>query len=94
MTREDTRHGPARYLPGTTIEQIRDLEAKTVQSGERTVHTGAHTEYVRPVGTVIGWDRAEDATWSFAECSGGTSSGRSYHGRPMAESNRKLRGET
>ena len=33
----------------------------------------------------------KDATMSFAECSGGATAGRSYHGRPMATDNHKLR---
>lgn len=94
MVREDTRHGPSRYLPGTKAEQIEQIETKTVREGHRTAYADACSEYVHSVGEVIGWDRAEDATWSFAECSGGVASGRSFHGRPMAESNRKLRRET
>jgi hypothetical protein len=47
-------------------------------------------EYIRGVDQVIGWDEGKDATISFAECSGGETAGRSYHGRPMAPDNIKL----
>lgn len=49
-------------------------------------------EYVRPVDRVIGWDDGQEATLSFAECSRGIFAGRSFHGRPMASSNPKLKG--
>lgn len=94
MKKEHTRHGPARYLGGIAHSQMQTIETATVQSGECTVLPSTKSEYVRDAGEVIGWDKGEDATWSFVECSGGVSSGRHYHGRPMAESNYKLGGRT
>lgn len=88
-----TRHGPAKYLPGTSGAQIRAIETATVQSPSATLSLPpGKSEYVRPMDRVIGWDEGQDATVSFAECSGGAWAGRSYHGRPMASSSHKLKG--
>jgi hypothetical protein len=93
MTREHTLTGPAKYLPGSTPEHIRALETTTVGQPDRVVSLPpAKAEYVRSANSVIGWDRGEDAKFSFAECSGGNVAGRSFHGRPMAASNHKLKG--
>lgn len=93
LTREHTRNGNAKYLPGTTSTQIRAIETATVQ-GPATILSPppGKTEYVRVLDRVIGWDNGEDATISFAECSGGLLAGRAFHGRPMARSNHKLKG--
>lgn len=91
MKRSDTRHGPARYLPGTTQQQVQAIEEVTVRSGRRQVASNK-SEYLRDVGKVIGWDAGNDADWSFVECSGGIAAGRKFHGRPMAASNPKLGG--
>lgn len=90
LAREHTRNEPARYLPGTTEAQIRAIETETVRAPSqiRAAPPGK-AEYLRGVNKVIGWDNGKDATLSFSECSGGTSAGRSYHGRPMAEANRQ-----
>jgi hypothetical protein len=45
-------------------------------------------EYLRDVGTVIGWDDGQDATLSFVECAGGTIT-RAFHGRPIHALNKK-----
>jgi hypothetical protein len=93
LTREHTKNGsPAKYLPGTTPEQIQTIETATVRAPDNVLSTPpAKAEYARSTGKVIGWDRGEDATVSFAECSGGATAGRAYHGRPMAIDNRKLK---
>lgn len=90
MTKAHTLHGPSRYLPGTTEQDIKQLETATIQTGERRQRSEVSSEYFRDADAVIGWDRGQDAYVSFAECSGGSVSGRAYHGRPMAASNTKL----
>jgi hypothetical protein len=93
MTKEHTRHGPAVYCLGMNQQTIRDLETETVRSPSSVLSTPpGKSEYAREMGLVIGWDEGKDATLSFVECSGGLSAGRSFHGRPMATSNRKIRG--
>lgn len=87
----DTRSGPAKYLWGTAVAEIRKMETETVRTGAQTERSPHHTEYMRPMAHVIGWDRGEDATISFAECSGGTEASRTYHGRPLAPRNLKAR---
>jgi hypothetical protein len=91
ITAKHTQHGPAKYtVPARTIGA---LETETIRSP--SVKAGSHvngrTEYLRDVGTVIGWDEGENASFSYAECSGGVTSGRAYHGRPMHESNQTAR---
>jgi hypothetical protein len=90
MTRAHTLHGPSLYLSGTSAAEIKTIETATVESGERRERNQTKSEYSREVSQVIGWDRGEDARFSFAECSGGITAGRAYHGRPMAASNIKL----
>lgn len=90
MTPNHTAHKPARYLPGTNMQE---LETETVRRGMRTLRSELKSEYQRDVGCVIGWDEGRDATVSFVECSGGLVGGRAYHGRPMATSNRKVEDE-
>lgn len=91
LRKEHTRHGPARYLPGTSPKQIRVIETTTVQSASaRHAIPPQKVEYVRPMDIVIGWDEGEDATISFVECSGGSVGGRSFHGRPMRAMNPRL----
>lgn len=85
----ETRHGPAKYLSGTSQSDIRLLETETVRAGTRAARGEHHLEYVRALDKVIGWDLGQDATTSFVECSGGASAGRTFHGRPVAERNRK-----
>jgi hypothetical protein len=93
LTRRHTSHGPARYLPGTTPTQIRAIETETVRNPSSVLaHLPGKSEYVRRMDRVIGWDEGNDATVSYAECSGGISAGRSFHGRPMAMTNHELRG--
>ncbi len=87
MKQGHTTHGPARYLPGTNIQ---DMETQTVTIGERSLRGDLQSEYRRNTGAIIGWDRGQDATISFVECGGGLSGGRAYHGRPMAASNPKV----
>jgi hypothetical protein len=81
MTRQHTvgRGNPARYLSHV---QIRLLETETVQIAPRQVTQTALATYIRDMGVVIGWADGQDATVSYVECSGGTTAGRSYHGRP------------
>jgi hypothetical protein len=80
-------------LPGTTLAQMRAIETVTIATpGAAVSQPPGKSEYLREVRTVIGWDGGEDATLSFAECSGGDLAGRAFHGRPMAASNRKLAG--
>ncbi|MCC6521902.1 MAG: hypothetical protein IT373_04510 [Polyangiaceae bacterium] len=91
QTRAHTRHGPARYLPGTTSDAIRSLETQTVRAPDHVLSAPpGKSEYVRDMHAVIGWDAGRDATSSFAECSGGATRGRAYHGRPMCVGNHKL----
>jgi hypothetical protein len=91
LTPAHTVHGPAKYLPGTTREEIRALETGTVEAPDSSLRLPpGKWEYVRQVVQVIGWDRGQDAAHSLAECSGGTSGGRAFHGRPMASDNPKL----
>jgi len=89
LKQEDTRWpNPARYLPGTTEQQVHQLKTLTVATGGvRGGPPPTKTEYVRDVGAVIGWDLGENAQVSFAECTS-----RAYHGRPMSRSNPKLVG--
>jgi hypothetical protein len=87
---EDTLNDNAKYLPGTNI---RLLETATVQAPAMILsQTPTMSEYVRPMDVVIGYDCGKDAAISFVECSGGVLDGRSFHGRPMAPSDYKLRG--
>lgn len=91
MKREHTRHGPARYLAGHTDASIRELERATVCAADKWLAGGpSKNEYVRETGQIIGWDRGLDSTISYVECSGGNAA-RSFHGRPMHETNPKLR---
>ncbi len=92
LTREHTKNGyPAKYLPETTPEQIQAIETATVRTPDEVLALPpGRAEYIRPMDRVIGWDRGKDAMISFAECSGGATAGRSYHGRPMAPDNHKL----
>lgn len=93
VTRDHTRNGNARYLPGTTSPQIQAIETATVQAPSTILSPPpGKAEYVRVVDRVIGWDEGENVTVSFAECSGGVLAKRSVHGRPMARSNHKLKG--
>jgi hypothetical protein len=93
LTKGHTRHGPAKYLPGATPAQIHAIESATVSVAALGASaTSNNTEYARETDQVVGWDEGEEATVSFAECSGGTNAGRSFHGRPMTASNHKLRG--
>jgi hypothetical protein len=74
--------------------QIRAIESTTVSVGALDANaTSNNTEYARETDQVIGWDAGEDATVSFAECSGGTGAGRAFHGRPMTTSSHKLRAD-
>lgn len=91
VTRDDTRHGPAMYLPGTTFAAIQLIETETVKTPSRVLSVPPNAEYARQMPNVIGWDAGVDATVSFVECSGGTVAGRGFHGRPMAVGNHKLR---
>lgn len=90
MVRADTIKEPAKYLWGMTRAEIRSLERQTVQTGTRIERSPTHSEYLREIGEVIGWDEGRDATVSFAECSGGTNASRAFHGRPMSTPNRKV----
>jgi len=80
---EHTIHDPAKYLPGV---DIRAVETQTVSVGQQLRKPPGKSEYLRATGSVIGYDKGKNATWSFAECSGGPKS----HGRPMASSNHKV----
>jgi hypothetical protein len=92
LTRAHTVNRPAKYLPGTTPDQIRAIETTTVQSPSTVLaQPPGKAEYVRVLDIVVGWDQGQDATVSFAECSGGIGNGRAFHGRPMATNNHKLR---
>ena len=85
-TRKDTKVGPAVYLPGTTPTEVRVLESGTARApDDRDDGEAGKREYLRNMGGVIGWDRGEDASASFVECSGGENAGRSFHGRPMCD---------
>src|SRR5258708_35197124 len=90
MQREHTRRGPAKYLAAFTRDRIQALEAETVRHGERGLPLGHTATYIRGVGEVIGWDEGLDATLSFVECSGGETSGRTYHRPPMRQQNPTL----
>ena len=73
-------------------EEIQAMETATVQTPTAVLSPPpGKAEYIRVVEEVIGWDKGEDATISFAECSGGVAAGRSFHGRPMARANHKLK---
>lgn len=87
MLRDHTREGnPALYLPTVDIQR---LETDTAQKPERLcLAKPMKREYLRDVGTVIGWDDGHDATLSFVECAGGTVT-RAFHGRPMHALNQK-----
>ena len=87
MHRDHTRGGnPALYLP---TEDIHRLETNTAQTPDRLcLAKPMKREYLRDVGTVIGWDDGQDATLSFVECAGGTIT-RAFHGRPMHALNKK-----
>jgi|GEM_PF-1897660 len=91
MSKNDTRHGPAKYLPGTSPQDIRQIETDTVHVGVRAVRAEHQFEYVRALEKVIGWDRGQDATISFVECSGGASAGRTFHGRPVTPRNKRIK---
>jgi hypothetical protein len=92
-TQAKTQRGPAKYLPGTTPAQMRAIETATVATpGAARSQPPGKSEYLRDVGAVIGWDKGEETTLSFVECSGGDLAGRAFHGRPMAASNHKLAG--
>lgn len=90
MTREHTRRGPARYLPGFEAARIRALEIETVRGPDhRRQRTVSKVEYLRDMREVIGWDLGQDAMISFVECSGGDVA-RALHGRPMTVENLKV----
>jgi hypothetical protein len=89
MTRQHTRRGPARYLPGFDEERIRTLESQTARRPDmRRQRSVSKTEYLRNTPETIGWDLGVDATLSFVECAGGDVA-RTFHGRPMSISNLK-----
>ena len=91
LSREHTVHGPAKYLPGMSQQEIMAIETATVRAPPtRLSLPPGKSEYARDVGFVIGWDAGGDATYSFVECSGGASSSRTYHGRPMSSGSQKL----
>jgi hypothetical protein len=87
LIKAHTRNGNAKYLPGTTPAQIEAIETRTVATPTELLSPAPFPEYVRDVGQVIGWDRGQDATLSFVECTS-----RTFHGRPMALGNLKLGG--
>lgn len=90
MTKEHTQSpNPAKYLPGTTAEQIQEIETETVRAALRQFGgpPPVTVEYLRDAGRVIGWSLGEDATLSFVECTS-----RSYHGRPITSDDPKLSG--
>jgi len=93
IRKSDTRHGPARYLPETSPATIEAMETETVRTAERVELSPGKSEYLHDAGEVIGWDMGKDATYSFAECSGGQTAGRRFHGQPMATGNHKLGGK-
>jgi hypothetical protein len=71
-------------------------DAGSAASGGASASAGSAADGGQPVpgpaggaSPGAGWDCGEDATLSFAECSGGGQAGRTYHGRPMANLNRK-----
>lgn len=90
MLKEHTVRQPARYRSGLSAEDIRLLEQRTVREGQRDQRSETKSEYLRPLQEVIGWDRGENASISFVECSGGLSAGRAFHGRPMSDANRRV----
>lgn len=76
-----------------TPKQIEAIETRTISAPTQVLsEPPGKAEYLRHSNQVIGWDRGEDATLSFVECSGGTTAGRSYHGRPITPDNVKLKG--
>jgi hypothetical protein len=87
LTRGHTRNGNAKYLPGTTPQLIAAIETATVDHPAMVLSPPVFAEYLRDVGQLIGWDDGQDAAFSFAECTS-----RTFHGRPMAPGNPKLRG--
>ncbi|MGH7271822.1 MAG: hypothetical protein ACREJ3_15435 [Polyangiaceae bacterium] len=87
LTKDLTKNGNARYLPGTTLVTIEAIERTTAAHPTALISPPPAAEYLRETGQVIGWDRGLDATLSFVECTS-----RSFHGRPMAPGNDKLRG--
>lgn len=91
VKREQTRRGPAKYLPGTTAAVARQIEELTVALPDATDVRGTKRHYFRTAEAVIGWDLGQDAANSFVECSGGEVGGRAFHGRPMHPSNPKWR---
>lgn len=92
LTAEHTHHGPAKYLPELSTEaEMQALERATVAGGARVV-AGLRAEYLRDAGIVIGYDLGKEASMSFVECSGGETAGRSFHGRPVSSSNRRVLG--
>lgn len=92
LRKEHTVHGPAKYLAGMSQADIKATETATVRAPTtRLSLPPGKSEYARDIGSVVGWDAGGDATFSFVECSGGASSGRTYHGRPMSSGNQKLR---
>lgn len=91
MTRSDTVNEPALYRWGMKPGDIRALESETVRTGKRLERSPTHSEYLREVDEVIGWDEGREATVSFAECSGGANASRTFHGRPMSAQNRKAK---
>jgi hypothetical protein len=87
MTRQHTRHGPSRYLPGFDEARIRALEIETARrAAMRRQRSVSKTEYLRDLSEIIGWDLGQDATLSFVECAGGDVA-RTFHGRPMSTEN-------
>jgi hypothetical protein len=93
MTREHTHNAnPARYLPSFARDRIRTLEAATARTPDRWCgRIPLKTEYLRDMVEAIGWDKGQDATLSFVECTGGEVA-RSLHGRPMCIANPRVRG--
>lgn len=84
----DTIDGPARYAWPC---DVRAIETKTVERADYChARSPYHFEYVREVGAMIGWHEGKKATVSYAECSGGTA-GRTFHGRPMLRTDKKVR---
>jgi hypothetical protein len=68
--------------------QTLEMEAVRRASHRRGTVQAGKTEYLRDVGSPIGWDEGCDANLCYVECSGGTVAGRAFHGRPMHEGNR------
>lgn len=57
VSREKTLRGPAKYLPGTTAERIRELETFTVTTPDRTEDRAHKRHYFRAGADVIGQGR-------------------------------------